>query len=418
MYAKLNFNTGTSTAEAIRDIVRLISDSNSGSANLSSLEFVNTSTSELFAGVNSGWSVNSAGGTLPSTGTAVSSSDSNYILTGTCETGSKAKYCGIHANGNWTNSTVYSGTTFALTVANVLDPGTATEMWSNGYTGTSAGIGDCHGVMPVSVHVWADPRRIILHGQDGNGAKIFITHMESAETPSTTAFNLPPVAVFLNVQAVTNVSLTEDNSVSYRGDTQAVWHTESSSIDFISFTGSMYMHARGLEGVIRSTGWHRIGGFSSNPGSSSGANQAWATRKDSRADDGTQYGALFLPRIPYQDDVNYSIDFLVSTTPIFWGPQNCHSYWDASTDYDKTFGRSDAQAFDSSGNSGIPKYPLVWFNAVCFNTETYDFASKSGIFRAPAGLGATGDTVTIGSDVFQYISMGSGTMEALLVKRT
>ena len=82
MYAKLTFNSGTSTAAAIRDIVRLISDSNSGSANLSNLEFVNTSASELVAGVNSGWSVNSAGGTLPSSGTAVGSDDSNYILTG------------------------------------------------------------------------------------------------------------------------------------------------------------------------------------------------------------------------------------------------------------------------------------------------------------------------------------------------
>ena len=418
MYAKLNFNTGTSTAEAVRDIVRLISDSNSGSANLSNLEFVNTSTSELFAGVNSGWSVNSAGGTLPTIGTAVSSSDSNYILTGTTETGSKAKYCGIHANGLWTNSTVYSGTTYALTLANVLDPGTATEMWSNGYTSTNAAIGDCHGVMPSSVHVWADPRRIILHGADGNGYKILLSHMEAAETPSTTAFTLPPVAVYCTVSSGYNMSTSEDNAVSYRGDTQALWQTESNTIDFLSFTGSMYMAASGKEGTIRSVGWHRVGGVSTQSNDQNGAGANWATRKDARADNGTQYGAVFTPRIPFEDDVNYGLDFLIPSTQLFWGPTNCHGRWDDSLDYDTVFGRSDAQAFDSSGNSGIPKFPLVWFNAVCFNTEVYDFAAKSHIFRAPAGLGSTGDTVTIGSDTFQYVSMSGAPLDAFLIKRT
>jgi len=196
MYAKLTFNSGTSTGAAIRDIVRLISDSNSGSANLSNLEFVNTGVSELVAGVNSGWSVNSAGGTLPSSGTAIGSDDSNYILTGSTATGSKAKYCGIHANGNWTNSTVYSGTSFGFTVANVLDPGAATEMWSNGYTGTGSTVGNKHSILPTSVlHLWADPRRIIIHGLDGSSRKIILAHMESAETPSTTGRSLPPVAV-------------------------------------------------------------------------------------------------------------------------------------------------------------------------------------------------------------------------------
>ena len=71
-------------------------------------------------------------------------------------------------------------------------------------------------------------------------------------------------------------------------------------------------------------------------------------------------------------------------------PSNCHREWDDSSDYDSTFGRADAQAFNTSGTSGIPMFPLVWFNSVVFNTEVYDFAS-SGINRAPAGLGSTGD---------------------------
>ena len=69
-------------------------------------------------------------------------------------------------------------------------------MFSNGYTGSTASKGDCHGVMPTTIHVWADPRRIILHGQDGNGKKTLITHMEAAETPSTNAYSSACRSIF------------------------------------------------------------------------------------------------------------------------------------------------------------------------------------------------------------------------------
>lgn len=415
MYAKLSFNSGTSTAAAIRDIVRLISDSNSGSANLSNLEFVNTSASELVAGVNSGWSVNSAGGTLPSSGTAVGSDDSNYILTGSTATGSKAKYCGIHANGQWTNSTVYSGTSFGFTVANVLDPGAATEMWSNGYTGTATSLGQKHSIMPTSIlHLWADPRRIILHGSDGTGRKIFLTHMESAETPSTTGRSLPPVAVWCNVETGYTTNNVHE-TVTYRGDTSAVWDDSSNaSLDFMHFTGSTYCNYPGQESVVRSIGWHRTNGYQSSHTNNGEANDWYCYRGSTRRDDGTQYGSAYTSISTMTDGV----EFIVPPTMMFWGPSNCNSTWDGATSRNITFGKSDAQAFDSSLNAGIPRYPLVWFMPPIFNTDSYDFTSISGIWRTSANLGATGDTVTIGSDVYQYVAMGTRVLEALLIKRT
>ena len=419
MYAKLSFATGTKTGEAVRDIVTLITDSNGGSASLDNLEFITTSSSSLTAGTNSGWSLHEDSNSIPSDGTAVSSTDSHFILEGSCKDDStKKKYCSVLVNGSFTSSTVHSGTTFALTLANVLDPGDSTEMFSNGYTGTSANNGDCHGVMPTTIHVWADPRRIILHGQDGNGKKTLITHMEAAETPSTEAFTLPPVAVFFTTQSGYNLTTNTSESISYRGDGNALWDDQTSSIDFISFTGSMYMHKEGNEGVVRSVGWHRVGGPTTSYDDSNGAGMSWCNRQDARKDDGTQYGVLFTPTSPTQDDGQKGVDFLIPNGFLWWSPLNCHRNWDDSADYDSTFGRADAQAFNSSGTSGIPMFPLVWFNSVIFNTEVYDFASVSGINRAPSGLGATGDTVSIGSDVYQYISMGTGPLEAFLVKRT
>ena len=419
MYAKLSFATGTKTGEAVRDIVTLITDSNGGSASLDNLEFINTGSSSLTAGTNSGWSLHEDSNSIPSDGTAVSSTDSHFILEGSCKDDStKKKYCSVLVNGSFTSSTVHSGTTFALTLANVLDPGDSTEMFSNGYSATTASRGDCHGVMPTTIHVWADPRRIILHGQDGNGKKTLITHMEAAETPSTEAFTLPPVAVFFTTQSGYNLTTNTTESISYRGDGNALWDDQTSSIDFISFTGSMYMHKEGNEGVVRSVGWHRVGGPTTSYDDSNGAGMSWCNRQDARKDDGTQYGTLFTPTTPTQDDGQKGVDFLIPNGFLWWSPLNCHRNWDDSADYDSTFGRSDAQAFNSSGTSGIPMFPLVWFNSVIFNTEVYDFGSVSGINRAPAGLGSTGDTVSIGSDVYQYISMGTGPLEAFLVKRT
>ena len=98
-------------------------------------------------------------------------------------------------------------------------------MWSNGYTGTGSTVGNKHSILPTSVlHLWADPRRIIIHGLDGSSRKILITHMESAETPSTTGRSLPPVAVWCNVETGFNMN-NQHELVSYRGDTAALGMT-------------------------------------------------------------------------------------------------------------------------------------------------------------------------------------------------
>ena len=62
----------------------------------------------------------------------------------------------------------------------MLDPGTATEMWGNGYTGTTSGFGDCYGICGNTehsnngIHIFADSTRIFMHGKDGNDQVVWM----------------------------------------------------------------------------------------------------------------------------------------------------------------------------------------------------------------------------------------------------
>ena len=143
MYAKLVFPGNTKTGEQIRDIVRLITSATSSTASLSGLEFIDTNQSTV-AGGNTGWSLHSSSPAIPSSGTAVSAADSNFTLEAPCVTSGKTKYCSIHVNGSWTHAAAtHTGDDFAFTLSSVLDPGTSTEMYSNGYTGTDSAQRRC-----------------------------------------------------------------------------------------------------------------------------------------------------------------------------------------------------------------------------------------------------------------------------------
>ena len=202
MYAHLYFDSGTAVGEIVRDIVRLITSCTSTTASLAGLEFINTGSSTVVGG-NSGWSLNASSPAIPSSGTAVSVDDSNFILEATCTDVSKTKYCGIHVNADWTDSSIVTGSAASFTISSVLDPGDATELWSNGYTGTAASIYDTHGIVGDAVHsvngihIFADSTRILMHGIDGNNDTIFMGAAEFSETSTTTHQSLVPKCNFL-----------------------------------------------------------------------------------------------------------------------------------------------------------------------------------------------------------------------------
>ena len=115
MFAKLSFPAGITAAQAVRDVTRIIHDSSSGTASLSNLEFISVLDSELYAGVNSGWSL--AGGVTLPTG-AVEASDVSRILQSPCVNTNKIKYASIHVNTDFSNSSA----TFPSTLTSYLLP--------------------------------------------------------------------------------------------------------------------------------------------------------------------------------------------------------------------------------------------------------------------------------------------------------
>ena len=201
MYAKLAFNASTSLGLRVRDVIRLITESATGSASLSNLETIDVANSELVAGVNSGWTL-ATGQTLPTAGTAVSVDDASYILEGTCVNSSKKKYMSIHGNGDW--GTVYSSTVGAMIAAPVLAFGTANQYTTHGSTNATASYFKTYGIgYPGQVmHIFATPRKLIILGpkdtvnQGAYGSHTIFASLEFKENYTTSSKNIVPTVWF------------------------------------------------------------------------------------------------------------------------------------------------------------------------------------------------------------------------------
>lgn len=413
MYAKLVFPGDTKTGEQIRDIVRLITSSTSGTASLSGLEFIDTANSTV-AGGNTGWSLHSSSPSIPSSGAAVSAADSNFTLEAPCVTGGKTKYCSIHVNASWTHAAAtHTGDDFAFTLSSVVDPGTSTELYSNGYTSTDSARGDCNGICgnvehsDGGVHIFADNRRIILFGKDGNNHTILMMNGEFAETDTTTRYSLVPHAqIHLNDMAFTTAS----QAISYRGDGNAWWDDQTIGVSWISFLDAMYSYNLAFNGKIRYTGWHHR---NSDRGK---------YRMHSRLDDGTTLGSTTnYSTVGYgASDVYEMID---TPVPAMFGPNSLNQGWNDNSVRDARFGRagSNAVEYDSTGNPGLALYKMWWQSPNSWNSDRQMFSDLCNIWRCPAGLGSDGDTVTIGSDTYVYLNHSPNlptTLGAFLIKRT
>ena len=422
MYAHLYFPGNTSTGAQIRDITRLITSCTSSTASLTGLEFIDTNNSTVVGG-NSGWSLHSSS-TLPTAGTAVSTStDSRFILEGTCVTSSKTKYCGLSCNGDWNNTSVVTGDDFAFTLSSVLDPGTGTEMFGNGYTSTNSAIGDINGICgntehsDLGIHIFADARRILIHGKDGNNHVCFMVNAEFTETATTTAETLVPVAQLFCCDQ--NRNHGGYNSALYRGN--GIWQSGPNSVSYpwIQFSESNFSYNPTYYGKIRCTGW-----TSGNPNDWNRGGGGEAQRLSSRLDDGTQYGSTTDEGTVGKGQSYYYAWGPHSNVGTFscWGPHVHDDDYDASTTIDFLWGRSNAVGYDSSGNPGLALHKFIWCNDGNLNHDVYDFSTLGNFWRVAAGLGTNGDTVTIGSDVYVYLNTNDGTtirpLSAILVKST
>lgn len=380
MYAKLKFNAGTTTSEAVRDIARLINDSNTGAADLNSLEFIDSASSELFAGVNSGWSLHTS---TPLQSGAVTLTDSKYILQGTTLAG-VSKYAGIHVNGAY--STFYNTTSAGVNLCAVLDPGTATEMFSAGYTSTTASTAGYNSVKPDSeIYIWAEPRKIIITGKDASAKVPVMAHLEFAETALTTWKSLPATAVWQ--WAPYGQTQNGSYDAKYRGTT--FW-SQTFSHNMVQFPGSVYSSRYG--GLLRSLGF-QASGSTYNSNYAFNFPTTYATLSND-----TTNGLSFTIDNPSPVDQSG----LVDQFPYILGEK----YWNSSTN----------SAYDANGNSAVPLMPIEWY-AYTISPEKYIFSGVSNVYHTIGGIGQVGDTITLGNgDVWQYLPYGTA-YGALMIKR-
>ena len=167
----------------------------------------------------------------------------------------------------------------------VLLTSASTEMYSNGYTSTNSAHGDVNGICgnvehsDGGVRIFADARKIIIFGKDGNNHTVLMMNGEFAETDTTTRYSLVPQAqICLNDMYMT----TGQERISYRGDGNAWWDDQQNTISWISFCDAMYSYQESWYGKIRYTGWHQYNDRGTFEGK-------W--RDNSRLNDGTQYGS-------------------------------------------------------------------------------------------------------------------------------
>jgi len=422
MYAHLYWPSGTASGEQVRDIVRLITSCTSTTASLSNLEFIDTNSSTVVGG-NSGWSLHSSS-TLPSTGTNVSTSDSHYIMEATCTTNTKTKYCSVLTNCLFTNSADVTGATTATVggggtgflLSNVLDPGTGTEMFSAGYTSTSGNRTDVNCIIGTidysdnGVHIFADSTRILIHGKDGNLQTILLGNAEFAETSTTTHQNLITQCNFLvNEQSSHNGAET----ASYRGESTNLWEQEPLSICHFQLSEATYSYNPSFLGKIRATGWVIGNGKAASHG---GKYRGSATRSNST----TNGNSSLSTTIGYGTQQNAGVLGSAGALSL-WGTSHLATSVNNSTVNDNLWGRSGALAYDSSGNAGLALRKIFWEVEPNWNNDVLDISSVSNFWRVAAGLGADGDTITIGSDVYVYLNMVPTAPESLgafLIKRT
>lgn len=370
MYAKLTFNTSVAVGLKIRDIVRLITESASGSAALANLENIDTGNSELVAGLNSGWTL-ADGYTLPSSGTAVSATDAQYILEGTCVDTTKKKYVSVHANASFTATAGYSATTTGVILGPVVNFGESDEETMVGYSSTSTSYSDEFGFLAKEdvIHVFASPRRVVLTGNHKTAGTHYgiMAHCEFAENEATDYYNLPPVMWFMRG--------------SYRGNEQIDWAKRQTSgtirdgymCPALFFPGSWCDPSRDLFPRYYSTMDEYEYAGSSN------------TRIN--VYDGTADGLAYLDDTdPISYDYTMSPRFLI-------GIGNSSNYVTTNAQWSNFTGK------DVNASTGAFDVPLVPLQGRFDNGFGLVNLAQCNIFRTlGSGMGNNGDNLSVGSD--------------------
>jgi hypothetical protein len=395
MYAKLKFNSAVPAAKAVRDIVRLITESAAGNASLSNLGSIDVSNSTLTAGVNSGWTLYT-GQSIPTNSTAASySSDSFYTLQATSATNSRTKYCAIHGNCHFASGsgmTYTSSNAAGILLSNVNDPTLANAQnsynFGSGYSSSSTSYMNDKGWSSVSgysspLHIWADPTRIILYTDtwySGRGP-LLMGNFEGNQGPlDVWRAKCPTLTIY---DSTYSLSSNADHAVRGRGD--SYWSENYGGRYFQLH--NMTSHGSTNPGVTAAHVGFTTDSYSAEPvygsvtgTSTSGANMSllntWGSTARANSNIINNYG---------------------------------------STSY--TQGLANHTGFDSSGSSTLVAEPL-YFSAHGGSPTTYNFSTLTGTWKAPSNIGTNMEQVTIGSDTYTYVTMSTISGHSYLIKNT
>jgi hypothetical protein len=398
MYAKLKFNSGVSTALAIRDIVRLITESAAGSASLSNLGSIDTSSSTLTAGVNSGWTLYT-GQSIPANSAAASAtSDSFYTLQATSATNSRTKYCAIHGNCHFSSG---SGMTYTdanaagILISNVNDPtlsnANTSYNFGSGYHSTSTAYMNDQGFVVPSmytspIYIWADPTRIIMYSDtwySGRGP-LFTGNFEGNQGPLDVWKQKCPTMTLFDTTYNTASQMGSEGMG--RGDSY-----------FSGVYGRRYMQL------------HNVTSHGPMPG--------------------TTAAHIFSPAYSYTTlgivhsnirAVDTSLTEVASgTVRQAWGDygraETSILNNNAAASYSQ--GLATHKGFDSSGNSTLVAEPM-YYRAPGASPTTYNFSTLTNTWRVPSNIGTNGEVVTIGSDTYTYITIDATSSNSYLIKNT
>ena len=379
MYARLIFGYNTTAGQRNRDIARIIHESNSGTASLSNLEFINTSASNILdASVNSGWSL--ASGVIPTAGAAISNTDSEYIFQSQCVDNTKIKYVAVKINGNNTTTGIRDSANSCTILQSVLDYSTATEARINGYSGTTEGYSYGKGVsqrFDDTIHIFATPKKLMIMGANQKGSWTEMI-LEYEETSQSQFYGLVP-QVYMGYH-------THGASTAWNRSGYASTQNETGSYQY-----SMIAWPKSLYSPVHSSVVRMLSGI-------------LVTNSSSWSND-----YLYL-----ENNTTTGLSMGVTgwlDSPAKYSPGNLMASW--ARYESKTNGNKYGQLVDVNGNISYQLFPLQC--TIDYMATGHISFKHCDVFITVADIGQNGDLIIIGNNTYVVFNMSG--YSSLIVKK-
>lgn len=369
MYAKLVFSDYNYASAMVRDVVRLLTDSASGSASLSNLEFINQDLSTLTAGVNSGWTLKS-GQTFKTSGTALGAGDNEWILESTCVDTSKKKTVRVGINGGTNEWNQPESTLCVTAIADVDGTYQKTAAFYNGTNTTYMQYFGIGSMGTSTVHIWATPRKLIIAGYNGyEGQNRMMGVVEFPETGMTTYYSKVPMYWFCQGDGTTQNTSTSE------------WYESAGTGAMGANTNNHY--GQFIDAFVNQTDGSNIRALHIVPD--------------------IDYGAGSNTRVWYENNSLYGTYSTTSALhyQFYYCPNHLNGYnkgFVLTNRLNKANGARVGETLNSSGDKTLYFEPIK-FDLTFSGAGMIDLTSLSNWYNI-ANIGTTFDTITVGSDVY------------------